>query len=138
MAGRLVARDRGRALHGLADVIGIVVSRVDGLVAFTHLVEQVGQVFDVVRDDVGHDAFALKFPRHAQQAPGHDFGAVFREHAVAPYDNVGRAGLVLEREEHNAGRRAGALAAHNKARDGDGCAVRIVSQLVIRHALAKL
>ena len=75
---------------------------IDRTVRMAHLVEQIGQVFDMFRDDISDDALPLELTRNTQQPTAHHFGPILRESALSPDDDVGRAGLILQCEKDDA------------------------------------
>src|SRR5215468_5306694 len=90
--------------------------------------EQRGLVAQPPGDEMHDLALALERTEHGEQTRAQQLLALSLGE-IAPNDDVDHASLVLERDEGDAARRAGALATGNESGDADDASVRQRFQL---------
>lgn len=104
--GRTLTRIGTRA--AMADLVAASMRDREARVAISHAGELGREICEVVGDEMDDLALALNASAHRDHARRQDHAAVFFEH-LGPDNEIGDAGLVFHRDEHDALCRAGPL-----------------------------
>ena len=116
------AAERVPASPGRLDAIGAGDRRLDAVTVCGQAAQQVGAVDQALGDHVDHQALLLHLAAHHHELGAEHDAAKALEHR-RPHHQIGDPGLVLDGDEDDPARGAGALADQDQAGDLDPAAV---------------